>query len=87
MHNTVDYSKIEHEGKKRSAAINDIKEYFGEERWAALMEVVEDPNTTCQTLDFLLNFAGVQGFPVHAFMKRYRATDYQAWYDSLPEGK
>lgn len=83
-HYTMDYSELP-EDQKIDKAIKDIEEYMGEKAWSKTMELVQDPQNSCQALDFYLSMMGVKGYPVHAFMKRYRATDYQAWYDNLPE--
>jgi hypothetical protein len=68
-----------------TAAIADIQEYLSDKQWNRFMELVLDDEVTCQQIDFYLHFTGISGFPVFAFMRRFRAAEYQAWFDALPD--
>lgn len=59
-------------------AIEDIREYLSDKQWATLMMMVEEEYPIHQ---FNMGFAiaGVQGYPVHAFLRKYRLEAFRAW--------
>lgn len=84
-HYEIDYSTMPEGAEKDAKAVADIREYLGAKPWLALMELAAKETTTIQTLHLNLSFCGVQGFPVSAFLRTYRANSFQAWWDMLPE--
>lgn len=82
MKATVKYSEDSVEAND-AKALKDIRDYLSKKQWDTIMSSVNDPTVSCRTLDMLLHFCGVQGYPIFAFMRLYRANEYQAWYDTL----
>lgn len=64
MHNNVSYPASDPNRQER--AINDIKEWLGEKRFAILEAEWKKPGMTRWALRVMLSFAGVQGYPVTA---------------------
>lgn len=86
MHNTIDYSVHSDEAQKRAAAVADVREWFGEERWAKILPDVkglilspepekteEDRMSNEDKLRFMMSFGGVQGYPVTALIDAIKA--------------
>lgn len=44
-----------------------------------------DPLLLRQAIDMMLSFCGVRGFPVFAWMRTFRPTEYDVWLNNLPE--
>lgn len=78
-----------HYGKEESAdadAMRDIVDYLEPRQWNLIIGAAQQPDQySCKSLDFMLNFMGVQGFPCFAFIRTMRPDEYDAWYASLPE--
>lgn len=83
-HYDISYAKLS-PAEADAKAIKDIQAYLGAKGWLNLMELTAKETTTCRTLDFALSIIGVRGFPVFAFMRTYRPTSFDAWYNDLPE--
>lgn len=80
----ISYANVP-EKQKDAKAIKDIKDYIAPEQWDILMQLVGDKTMPLTQIDIALHFCGVQGFPIFAFMRKYRPEDYSAWYESLPD--
>lgn len=66
-------------------ATKDIQEYISSEGWDALQQAVGQVNAgvlSIQALDQLMGFAGVRGFPFHAFCRKYCLKAYREWMGS-----
>lgn len=79
---TVDYSDSE---DKDADAMRDIVDYLTPKLWDQIVGLAKDENVSCRKLDFYLHFLGIRGLPVFAFIRTFRPTQYQEWYDSLEE--
>lgn len=75
MKNTVRYEGSR-EAKDR-AAMRDLKAYLQSNQWDAIMTQITRPDF--QTVNILLSFTGVEGFPVHAFGRKYMLKQYRQW--------
>lgn len=67
-HYDVDYSAIEGDAK-RDAAVRDIREYLGEERYRIVCQyfvLMQEP-LSLDEMSLALMMAGVQGYPVQAW--------------------
>lgn len=90
MHTIVHYSKAPNREAADEQAISDIIDYFGPERMNAV-ELLIDRATKAmtaehiQSLNCAFGFAGITGYPFHAFMRRYALTAYRAWMHSEPD--
>lgn len=74
------YTKYEGSPEERDAkAIEDIRSWLGQESWDTLMQLVGNPETTIPQLNFALSFAGVSGYPFHAFCRKYCLQPYREW--------
>ena len=67
MHMTIDYSK---EPAPHHRAIEDIKEWLGQERWDAISPEMAKITDTDQFM-LVASFAGISGFPVRAWYDLY----------------
>ncbi len=77
-HYTMDYTAL----KRHAAdvkAIDDIREYLSAKQWGVVMELVNDPACTVPHLNLAMGFAGVQGFPFHAFCRKFKLANYREW--------
>lgn len=79
MRQTINYSKINDRKERDAAAIQDIKNYLTDDQWDAIMQMVGNPTVTIQNLNFAFGFTGIDGYPFHAFCRKYRLADYRAW--------
>ena len=62
---------INYEGRtpidKHNSAIQDIKDWLGEERFDKLVKAIKaDPQYSFEQFQLIVSFAGVQGYPVKA---------------------
>jgi hypothetical protein len=85
----MSHATISYAGQSRTdadaAAIKDIQEYLNAKGWETLMKMVADPEVTIQTFNSAMGFAGIKGYPFHAFCRKYRLADYRAWMSSDPD--
>jgi hypothetical protein len=75
MHYTIDYSKRTDKDVD-AAAIRDIIDYLGEERFQQISAALKDgirQGVTEDEFHLPLSFAGVQGFPVGAWYRTLKA--------------
>jgi hypothetical protein len=81
MSQKVDYSGIADRRKKDDKAIADIKSYLGKKTWKVLLGESEKVQTgnDFQQINIGMFFAGISGFPVHAFGRRYCLVGYREW--------
>jgi len=77
----VSYRHLSRE-KADENAIKDIKEYLTPEAWDILMQGVGNPNTTIDHVNMSFGLAGVQGYPFHAFCRKYLLKKYREWMHS-----
>lgn len=63
-------------------AIADIRTYLSPNQWDAVMQLVGNPDTTINDINFCL--AGVSGYPFHAFCRHYALDKYRAWMAEGP---
>jgi hypothetical protein len=72
-----------YKGLDRSAAdtqaIEDIKEYVGAANWKLFLDLADHPETTVDLVNATMGFAGISGYPFHAFCRAYMLTKYRAW--------
>lgn len=83
-HRDVNYGKDSKESDAR--AILDIKAYVGaaSETWEILLVEAGKVETTgtneaFNDLQLAMSFCGIQGYPVHAFGRKYCPKAYRAW--------
>lgn len=66
----VDYSELDNDPiAKHNKAIEDIKEYLGEEKFNRVTEQIrtEYPDMTLKQFQMAISFGGVQGYPAKAW--------------------
>lgn len=83
MHSTINYAD-----KTDDDAVADIRSWCSDKQWLALCELRDQvlaEKISFKTIAIALSFVGVQGFPVHAFGRTFCPTQWQDWYDKLPE--
>lgn len=67
-HYTVDYSNLNDDPiSKHNKAIQDIKEYIGDDRFETLTEKFKQMSPSLEQFELMVSFAGVQGYPVKAW--------------------
>lgn len=67
-HYTVDYSNLNDDPiAKHNKAIEDIKEYLGDDRFKTLTEKFKQMSPSLDQFELMVSFAGVQGYPVKAW--------------------
>ena len=88
MKTTISYADIEDRDQRDWAAIKDIKDYLSEKQWDVFCEEARDTHTAqdFQKINFYMGFVGIEGFPVHAFGRRYCLEAYRAWMMSSEGG-
>jgi len=81
---TMNYGMIEDLAARDEAAINDTKNYLGEERFAFVVSELEKARNAewIEQMNFALSFAGVSGLPFHAMCRKYALTAYREWMHS-----
>jgi hypothetical protein len=72
MKSTVKYEGTQEQ--KDSEALMDIQKYLGLVRYDILVNAAK--TTPIAKLSQMLGFAGVEGYPVHAFLRTYRPVEY-----------
>ena len=77
-HYDIDYSELSRE-EADACALKDLNEWLSPLQQGVLMHAARDPETSISFLLGMLNFAGIQGYPVHAFLRKHRLADYRAW--------
>lgn len=83
-HYTIDYSGLSNR-EKDSKALQDVKDYLGD-RFPILEEILLDKEGhTLKGCEISISFAGIQGPPVFALLRKYRLEEFRAWMadDSL----
>lgn len=80
-HYNTDYKGLPR-GEADKKAIQDIRDYLSQEQWDCFMQGVGDPKMTIKGLNFAFGFVGVQGYPFHAFCRKYVLDKYRAWMAS-----
>lgn len=78
----IDYSNYTRREEADLAAIHDMRNYLGDEKFGLLVRVTKEPGLTIGKLSFLMEFAGVSGYPSHAFCRRYCLDLYREWMHS-----
>jgi len=78
---TINYSELDlTDAEKDERAIADMKEYLGEKRWellhGLLVSEVNEGKVSIGDVILSLSLVGVQGFPVHAFLRTYCTEAY-----------
>lgn len=68
MHNTIDYSKSP---APSFDAVEDIREWLGEERYARLIAAGIGNELHCRRFALYCSFIGIQGFPVKAWYEHF----------------
>lgn len=63
MHYLIKYSG----DAKKQQALNDVKEFIGEERFDDLTQRFAESAQPQATLELMISFAGVQGYPAQAW--------------------
>lgn len=84
MFNRVDYSKFDDREEADKQAIKDTREFLGD-RFETLVETAENPEMTVDQLRCWIAFAGVEGYPLEAFLRKYRRHDFIAMYAGGPD--
>ena len=80
----ISYENIADRKERDEKAIQDIKDYLSPELWDIMMELIEGPHTI-KDINMSLAFAGVSGYPFHAFCRKYSLEKYREWMQS-PNG-
>ena len=65
MHTTIDYSN-----KSSNHVIDDLKDWFGEEKFASLSKLFQEEfkeSPSSEHFSMLCSIAGVQGYPVRVW--------------------
>ena len=65
-HYTVNYEGLD-KVTKHNKAIQDIKDYLGEDRFNQITELVRKDSYTLDQFRMAVSFAGVQGYPAKAW--------------------
>lgn len=69
-HYTTDYRAFDTQSARDAAAIRDLVDYLGQDRFNTLTECLSAyPDLTEDRLALMVSFAGVQGFPVLAWFR------------------
>lgn len=89
MHYERTYAHIQDRKAKDAKAIDDIREYCWPELWDALLVesgACRERGTAeaFQQLNIAMAFAGISGFPVHAWGRKHCLAAYRAW---MADGK
>ena|SRR5687768_3837839 len=84
MHYYLDYTKLPNK-EADEKALKDIREYLSQDQWDCLMQLVGNPATPINTINFCLGFTGVSGYPFHAFCRKYMLDKYREWM-ATPQG-
>jgi hypothetical protein len=88
MHYNINYNGLTRY-QADEKAIEDIREYLTVKQWDIIMQSVgqmnADKEKSFQAINFMLSFTGVQGYPVHAFGRRYCLKKYREWMASEPD--
>lgn len=67
-------------------ALEDIKEYLGEEIYNNFVKEIEagiaTGDVTAKTINMYFGFAGISGYPYHAFCRKYCLASYREWMHS-----
>lgn len=67
-HYDIDYSKMG-DAEKAAAALRDIEEYLGTDRYYTVCEVMQEEikcGLSSEAFELALSMAGIQGYPVRA---------------------
>lgn len=86
MHYERSYKDIKNLHARDTKAIDDIREYLGEERWEIVLDMLIDPKSRIDNINMALGFAGVAGFPFHALCRKYRLAQYREWMAAGSDG-
>ena len=80
MHTEISYKGLPREDADK-AAIQDIREWLSQEAMETLVHTAGRATDAqgFSAINFALSFAGVSGYPVHAFGRRYCLEAYRAW--------
>lgn len=83
-HYNTSYKHLATREEKDAQAIKDIKEYATEKMWDLILVEcgrAQERGTAgaFQSINFALNFVGIQGYPIHAVGRSYCLTAYRAW--------
>jgi hypothetical protein len=63
-------------------AIKDLREYISEKNWEIIIRALCNGELTrFQDINVAFGFAGVTGYPVHAFGRLYCPKMHQEWMD------
>jgi hypothetical protein len=90
MHTNISYKDLGRD-EADAKAIADIEEYCGAKFYEVLLaetKVVEDIGTgeAFQQLNIAMAFAGIKGFPIHAWGRRKCLKAYRAWMADGEDG-
>lgn len=75
----IDYSTIDDIVAKDRQAVKDALSFVGPTRFKILVRAARDPARPLQWTNMAMAFAGVSGYPFHAFARRYMPAKYEAW--------
>jgi hypothetical protein len=83
-HYTISYKNISDRKERDEKAIQDVWEYSSDKMKEVILSglsQVEQIGTAeaFKSMGVALNFAGINGYPVHALGRRYALTAYRAW--------
>lgn len=77
MRRIVDYSKYTDPLKKRNAALADIKEYLGEDRYESISNDIRQVSVTRRSFVMTLAmFAGIEGYGAEAWADELNLPPY-----------
>jgi hypothetical protein len=72
MHYTINYANLETVAEQDHSAIQDIRNWLGEERFERVDQLYRElaEPVTLDLFRLQMNFAGIQGLPVEAWYRR-----------------
>ena len=86
MHYDISYKGIEDRYERDAKAIRDIENYLNSpEKFQILLDLaseVDNGHTPIKGLNIAFGFAGIQGYPFHAFCRKFCLKPYIEWMTS-----
>lgn len=76
MHYDISYENLPRE-EADAKALADIVEYLGQKKFDEITTWLSKAPFT--TVNFVLSFLGIQGYPFHAYCRKYHLAAYREW--------
>ena len=83
---TINYADITDKFERDRKAVEDTKDYLGEERFNLIVRELQQVLTPEQvdSINMMFAFAGISGLPFHAMMRKYCLYAYRQWMAAEP---